>query len=228
MVDKTFHMNVFKWIKTAQRSFKQSRIARNESGIAAMEFAIIAPIIIGLYLGLAEIASVLKVERGVSHSASVAGDLATQVESLDEAAAEDLVSAVLHVANLGDNPNYIMRLQSYYRQTNGNIASEGLIIYRNGRHGGLSQYDRNSLSEDLVPIGQGIVVTMVKHAYTPFGFSRVGGDDKGEGFLPNSLNLEETFLMKPRRSETLVIGDAGTHVRFICSGSVDNVSCVQN
>lgn len=221
-------MNILQRMKTAKLSFKQSRIARNESGVAAMEFALIAPLIIGLYLGLAEIASVLNVERRVSHSASVAGDLATQVVSLDETAAEDLVSAVLHVANLGDNPNYILRLQSYYRRPNGKLRSEGLILYRSGSHGGLKQYDKNSISEELVPIGDGIVVAMVKHAYSPFGFSRIGGDSEGEGFLPDSIDIEETFLLKPRRSATVVIGEAETHVRYNCSGSADNVSCVRN
>jgi uncharacterized protein (UPF0333 family) len=200
----------------------------NDSGVAAMEFAIIAPMIIGLYLGIAELGSVLNVERRVSHSASVAGDLATQVVYLDETAAEDLVSAVLHVANLGDNPNYILRLQSYYRRTNGNIESEGLIRYRSGSHGGLKRYDKNSISEELVPIGDGIVVAKVKHAYSPFGFSRIGGDSEGEGFLPDSIDIEETFLLKPRRSARVVIGEAETHVRFNCSGSADNVSCVRD
>ncbi|MGJ8558886.1 MAG: TadE/TadG family type IV pilus assembly protein [Litorimonas sp.] len=221
-------MNIFRLIRTTKRALQHSRIARNESGVAAMEFAIIAPMIIGLYLGLAELASVLNVERRVSHSASVAGDLATQVVSLDESEAEDLVSAVLHVANLGTGGNYILRLQSYYRRPNGNVASEGLILYRSGRHGGLKQYDRSSLTEDLLPIGEGIVVAKVKHAYSPFGFKRVGGDDEGEGFLPDSIDLEETFLLKPRRSSTVVIGDAGKHVRFNCRGPANNVSCVRN
>jgi hypothetical protein len=190
-----------------------------------MEFAIIAPMIIGLYLGLAELSSVLSVDRKVSHSASVAGDLATQVTSLNESDAEDLVSAVLQVANLGENGNYILRLQSYYRRPNGNVASEGVILYRNGRHGGLKQYDRDSLSEDLLPIDGGIVVASVKHAYTPFGFTRVDGEDKGKGFLPNQLDLEETFLLKPRRSATVVIGEEGTHTRFRCTGSANSVSC---
>lgn len=218
-------MTFIKTLKKTTQSLRRSRLAQNESGVAAMEFAIIAPMIIGLYLGLAELSTVLSVERKVSHSASVAGDLATQVSSLDETDAEDLVSAVLQVANLGETGNYILRLQSYYRRPNGNVASEGVIIYRNGRHGGLSQYDKNSLSEDLLPIGGGIVVASVKHAYTPFGFARVDGEDKGKGFLPNQLDLEETFLLKPRRSSTVVIGDGGTHTRFLCTGSANNVRC---
>jgi hypothetical protein len=192
-----------------------------------MEFAIIAPMIIGLYLGLAELSSVLSVDRKVSHSASVAGDLATQVTSLNESDAEDLVSAVLQVANLGENGNYILRLQSYYRRPNGNVASEGVILYRNGRHGGLKQYDRDSLSEDLLPIGGGIVVAKVKHAYIPFGFTRVDGDGESKGFLPNQLDLEETFLLKPRRSATVVIGEEGAHTRFDCTGSANNISCTR-
>lgn len=218
-------MKIFQIIKKSTQGLHRSRLFQNESGVAAMEFAIIAPMIIGLYLGLAELSSVLSVERKVSHSASVAGDLATQVTSLNASEAEDLVSAVLQVADLGANGNYILRLHSYYRVPNGNVRSEGVIIYRNGNHGGLAPYDRDLLSEDLLPIGGGIVVASVKHAYIPFGFSRVGGEDKGKGFLPNKLDLEETFLLKPRRSETVIIGEEGTHTRFLCTGSANSVSC---
>jgi hypothetical protein len=218
-------MTIFHLLKSAHRSLRQSRIARNESGIAAMEFALIAPLVIGLYLGLAEVATVLSVERRVSHSASVAGDLATQVSSLDESDAEDLVSAVLHVANLGANGNYILRLQSFRRVANGDVESEGVIIYTNGSHGGLDEYDKDSLSVDLVPVGEGIVVASVKHDYTPFGFKRIGGKNTGEGFLPDSIDLEESFLLKPRRSSFIEIGDPGIDVQINCTGSVDNVSC---
>ncbi|GHA96818.1 pilus biosynthesis protein TadE [Algimonas arctica] len=218
-------MNIFHLLKSAQRSLQQSRIARNESGIAAMEFALIAPLIIGLYLGLAEVATVLSVERRVSHSASVAGDLATQVSSVDETDAEDIVSAVLHVANLGANGNFILRLQSFHRVANGDVESEGVIIYTIGTHGGLAEYDKDSLSVDLVPVGEGIVVASVKHAYTPFGFKRIGGDSSGEGFLPDSIDLEEIFLLKPRRSSIVEIGEPGTHTKITCTGTVDSVSC---
>jgi len=213
-------------LRSVRQRLRRKHFFLNESGVAAMEFAIIAPMIIGLYLGLAELASALSADRRISHSASVAGDLATQVTSLSESDAEDLVSAVLHVADLRDNNNYILRLQSYYRRPNGNVASEGVIIYRNGSHGGLTQYDKNSLSTELLPIGGGIVVASVKHRYEPFGFKKMDGDEAGEGFLPTDIELEETFLLKPRRSATVTIGDVGTHVRIDCSGSVDNVSCV--
>ena len=220
-------MTIFQTIKKTTQWLRRSRLVQNESGVAAMEFAIIAPMIIGLYLGLAELSSVLSVDRKVSHSASVAGDLATQVTSLNESDAEDLVSAVLQVADLGANGNYILRLQSYYRRPNGDVASEGVILYRNGNHGGMDQYDKDSLSEDLLPIDGGIVVAKVKHPYTPFGFIRVDGESKGEGFLPNTLNLEETFLLKPRRSATIVIGEEGTDTLFDCTGSANNVSCTR-
>ena len=218
-------MTIFQTVKKATRSLRRRRIIQNDSGVAAMEFAIIAPMIIGLYLGLAELSSVLSVDRKVSHSASVAGDLATQVTSLNASQAEDLVSAVLQVADLGVNGNYVLRLQSYYRRPSGNVASEGLILYRNGNHGGLDPYDKDTLSEDMLPIGGGIVVASVKHAYIPFGFTRMEGDNKGKGFLPSQLDLDETFLLKPRRSETVIIGEEGTHTRFLCTGSANNVSC---
>jgi len=54
------------------------KFRRDEDGIAAIEFAIIAPVMIGMYFGLAEIASAISVDRRISHGTNVAGDMATQ------------------------------------------------------------------------------------------------------------------------------------------------------
>jgi len=210
-------------LNTLIRTVRRAPILRNQSGVAAMEFALIAPLIIGLYLGLAELASVMSVERKVSHSASVAGDLTTQVSIVGSSDAADLVSAVLHVVDLETNQNYGLRVESFQREDDGTVSSAGEIVYvTNG--GSVSSFDETTLSTALLPIGGGIVVASVRYDYTPFGFERIEGENKGEGFLPDSVTLSETFMLKPRRSDVVTIGGSGAAV-LNCSGTKSNVTC---
>ncbi len=198
-----------------------------------MEFAIIAPIIIGLYLGLAEMGSVLSADRKLSHTASVAGDLATQVEALGKSEAADLVSAVAHVMDLDDNAGFAMRLQSFERDSGGTMKSEGVIEYKTDAYGrgldtdakDVSAFDTSGIGEDMVPRGGGIVVAQVRYQYKPFGFGSVGRDGARKGFLPDYLTLEDAFLFKPRRSDVVAFGKAGTDVTYSCRGEAGKVSC---
>ncbi|GLQ19945.1 TadE/TadG family type IV pilus assembly protein [Algimonas porphyrae] len=197
---------------------------RDESGVAAMEFAIIAPIIIGVYLGLAELAMVLGVERQVSHSASVAGDLATQAAVLEEADIEDILSATLRVANVSDTNDYVLHMESFDRDSSGSEVSLGEIVYGAGRESWLEDFDAADLSADMLAEGSGIVVARVAYRYTPMGMPNTLDTDSKKGLLPTSLTLTETFLLKPRRSATVEVG-AGTGTKFTCTGSASGMNC---
>ena len=50
----------------------------DREGIAAIEFVFVAPIMIGMYFGLAEISTAISADRRISHATNVAGDLTTQ------------------------------------------------------------------------------------------------------------------------------------------------------
>src|ERR1700750_1503734 len=51
---------------------------RHEGGLAALEVALVAPVMILLYMGLAELTMAMMAERQAAHSASVVGDLVAQ------------------------------------------------------------------------------------------------------------------------------------------------------
>lgn len=212
-------------LKKTWRNARISRFSTDTSGVAAMEFAIIAPLLIGVYLGLAELATALNVDRKVSHSASIAGDLATQMPELDNDQIEDIISASLQVANLNSLSGYRLRIESFERLANGNIRSEGVIIYSSNDKGGVPRYDKSNFTEELLPRGTGIVTASVRYRYKPFGFGVTTSSEDSQTLLPNKIIMEETYLLKPRRSPVLVIGDDSTREKIRCTGSPDNVRC---
>lgn len=203
------------------------RFRDDDSGIAAMEFALIAPIIIGVYLGLAELALALGIERQISHSASVAGDLATQVAVLEEGDVEDIVSATLRVANISDTSQYVLHMESFDRDSSGSEVSLGEIVYGAGRESWLPDFDAADLSTEMLSEDSGIVVARVAFRYSPMGLPNTLKENTSKGLLPTTLVFSETFLLKPRRSAVVEVG-AGAGTTISCSGSASSINCTES
>lgn len=69
------------------RAFKKSsrrkaRFARDERGVSAVEFALVAPIMIGLYFGCVEISDGVSIDRKVSLAAAALANLSSQVTTI--------------------------------------------------------------------------------------------------------------------------------------------------
>jgi len=199
----------------------------DERGIAAIEFAIMAPIILGVYLGLAEFAFVLGIDRQISQSANVAGDLATQTSKLEEADTADIVSAVLRVANISDTSNYTLHLESFTRDSGGTTTSLGEVVYNPGGNGWLQSVDVDGISDNMLDENSGLVIARVAYRYSPMGLTNTTDSSGEKKFLPSVVTLSETFMLKPRKSARINVG-AGTGSVITCSGSADNVSCSES
>ena len=65
------------------------RFARDCRGVSAIEFAIIAPLLITFYLGMAETTQAMMAKRKASHVASAIGDLIAQDQSVTDAEIAD-------------------------------------------------------------------------------------------------------------------------------------------
>lgn len=75
---------------------------RAESGLAAIEFAFLAPIMILLFLGVIESSNALSVSRKVTLAVNTLTDLASQETQLKAQDAEDLFTGVEQIIAQGD------------------------------------------------------------------------------------------------------------------------------
>lgn len=82
-------------INNAVRALREkvSKLVGDKSGVAALEFALIAPLLITLYLGTMEISNGLQMNKKVSRAASTVGDLITQLDGsqLNKATIESIM-----------------------------------------------------------------------------------------------------------------------------------------
>lgn len=191
------------------------RYRDDERGIAAIEFAIIAPVMIGMYFGLAEIASAISVDRRISHGTNVAGDLSTQQPELKDIDIEEVISAAVRVMGVPDASQISIDMESFILPAPDQAPeSQGRIRFNNSV-GNWTPYDASGLDEKLLNSKSGVVVTRVRYNYTPIELR----------FFDSTVKLQETFLLKPRRSDAVTFQD-GTGSVVDCSGtSYANVTC---
>lgn len=66
---------------------------RDRRGVSAVEFALIAPVLITTYMGLAELSQGMTAQRRVSHAASAIGDLVAQDDKVINTEMADIFSS---------------------------------------------------------------------------------------------------------------------------------------
>ncbi len=186
-----------------------------KDGVAAVEFAFIAPLMIALYLGLVEISLIIQADKAVSHATNVAGDLATQVSSMDVDDMEDVFEATLatlvikedKISRVGIEILSFRLLPDGTREEIGNATLGGGVD---------TPYDPNDIGERLLTVNSGVVVARIQYDYESVTFR----------FVDAFTNLDETFVLKPRASSDIPFGPNGTAGGFTCTAASSvNVSC---
>ena len=69
------------------------RYARDRRGVSAVEFALLAPLMIGLYLGCAEISDGVAADRKVSLIAATLANLTSQVSTITTSEMTNILDA---------------------------------------------------------------------------------------------------------------------------------------
>ena len=206
-------------IASGLKSLNPKRLSRkyrdDEDGIAAIEFAIIAPVMIGMYFGLAEIATAISVDRRISHGTNVAGDMATQQPEIRDADIEEVVSAALRVMNIPDIDRVSMDIESFILPAADQPAESRGRIRVNQSAGNFTNFDASTLDTKILNANSGVVVTRVTYKYTPIELR----------FFNSDITLDETFLLKPRRSDAVQIQDGMGSLIDCTATSFENVTC---
>ncbi|MEL6299190.1 MAG: TadE/TadG family type IV pilus assembly protein [Pseudomonadota bacterium] len=178
---------------TALRS-RLGRIRRDEKGIAAVEFAIIVPIMAILFIGTIELSQAITVDRRVTKIASATADLIARTKQTTRCEVEGIMDIADEILNPYD-PQPL-------RASIGNVVSsptppvQTTVSWAYQHKGGASGTnlvkDNNYvLPPGVVEPGDSVIVAEVEYNYTPLIFNE---------FITSNMRLEETFFLKPRLS----------------------------
>jgi Flp pilus assembly protein TadG len=181
------------------------RLRRDQSGVSALEFALIAPLMILFYFGSAELTQAVMAQRRTLSVASAIGDLVAQANGTTTA--QDVDDAM----NMG---NIIM----YPFPTTGTVLSicvEGITADNSAtpvksvmwRH--VKNDDGNcaavgtkvtGLSDDVIAAGQSLIMARVAYKYT----------SSTNLVLHINPIFTKVYYLRPRRSSSISCTDAVT------------------
>jgi Flp pilus assembly protein TadG len=179
--------------KGAPRTF-----ARDRRGVAALEFALVAPVMVFCYLGVSILAGALLVQRRVEHVSASLADLVTQQATTAPSELADIctVSNTIMQPYSTTAAALQMRVSSIQEDANGNLTvgwsynCQGTTALTKGStySGPASAYLARS---------QSIVLAETTYTYTsPLGTTNIS-------WLPGSYAFSYKFYLQPRESQNV-------------------------
>jgi Flp pilus assembly protein TadG len=175
-----------------------ARLRRETGGMAAIEFAMIVPIMFFLFVGTIEFSQALTVDRRLTQAASSTADLIARAPNSGLTAAQ--VDRDLKIIEQLIAPYEIERLYVVVASViaQGTPGNPSVLMYtvdwsRDNLAG--TPYNRgdtyNKIPQGLLVAGESVIVSEATYNYTPLVFNY---------FIESAFNMTERFYLKPRNS----------------------------
>ncbi|HEY3696299.1 TadE/TadG family type IV pilus assembly protein [Phenylobacterium sp.] len=182
------------------------RLFRDQRGVSAVEFALIAPIMIMLYVGLAQLTLGMMAERRSSHAASSIGDLVAQQQASIKTAD---ISQVLNLGTATVQPFPTTNLSMRVSSVVANPAGTAQVTWSQVQGGGLPKLAQNStpagFPANLLAAGESVIQSDVRYDYDlPIG---AGLLNLLHLHIPTTMHFSETFYLRPRRAAAIACSD---------------------
>jgi Flp pilus assembly protein TadG len=163
------------------------RFLRDKSGLSAIEFALILPVMIVSYFGVAELGSFILADRKVTAVAATAADLVAQSAQITNSDMADIMESLNVIIQPFNAHDTQIRITSVTADAMGNTTVAWSDAVRTSPRSVGSSF---SAPAGLVPANQSVIVAEISFTYK----SVVGM------FLANGITVSDTFYSKPRMS----------------------------
>ncbi|HEX7782095.1 MAG TPA: TadE/TadG family type IV pilus assembly protein [Sphingobium sp.] len=165
-------------------------LARNGRGVAAIEFALVAPVTILLYVGSYQLADAIGVNRKVTVTARSLADLTTQYTSLTQSEADSILNAATQVMSPYDSAPGTYRISELAIDN----AGAAKVVWSKSRNGTARTVNSTvALPSGVAQTNSYIVMAEVSYTYVP----RIAVT------LIGNINIGDTIYMYPRRSNSI-------------------------
>ena len=175
----------------------RTRFVRDRRGASAIEFAFIAPLLILIYVGVAEIGNALTIFRRTATVAVTASDLTAQVKKVSADDLKDIVAASSSIlapyASTSPTPLKIVISSVVADKDNKTTVAWSYASSGASAHGDKSDYP---VPAGLTEPNSSVIVAEITYAFTPLlGLTEI--------FSPEPFEIKRTFYTRPRRSLTV-------------------------
>jgi Flp pilus assembly protein TadG len=164
--------------------------ARDRRGVSAVEFAMLLPLMITLYLGSVEISQGVAIDRKVTLTTRTVADLASQVSSINNSDMTNILNATAAVIQPYDSSRLTVVISAVNIDANGNAT----VAWSDTLNGTKRSVGSSvTLPTALKVANTQLIWSEVQYAYTPtIGYVITG-----------TLNLSDQIYMRPRLSDTV-------------------------
>lgn len=168
------------------------RFQRDERGIAAIEFALLFPVMLLLYFGAVEVTTAFLANGRASHVASVVGDLVTQTPSVKKAEMDDIFDVGTSIMQPFPATSLKLRITSITADPGTGTPK---VIWSYAR--GMTKSPTGPASgfpAGLLAASESMIQTDVEYTYT----------SPVQQTLPRPMTFKTTYYIKPRRSSEVL------------------------
>lgn len=175
------------------------KMVRDRRGVSALEFAVVAPILVLLYVGFAEIATALTIYRRTSMVASTAADLTAQVKSVTKSDIRDIQEAASSILTPYPTKPLKVVLTSVVADEDNN----GKVEWSCATQGvGRAEESRYPVPTGLTEPDSSVIVAEITYSFKPLvGLTEI--------FSPGAFDMKRTFYARPRKSLAVEKTDNG-------------------
>ena len=175
-------------IRSLQHRFR--RLAGDERGISAVEFAMLLPLMLALYLGAVEISQAIGAQRKVTITSRTVADLVSQVTSINNADMSNSLNASTAVMAPYPSNNLKVTVTSVTIDAQGKAT----VAWSDTLNGtARAKGSTVTLPTALAVPNSSLIWAEVQYSYTPsIGY-----------LITGSLMLKDQIYMRPRLSDSV-------------------------
>lgn len=161
------------------------RGAANEGGAAAIEFALVFPILFLLHMGAAEALEAYQAQRNVAHIAAAMADIVAQNRTVSSADLDDVMAASVTMIYPFPNVDLQQRVSSLSASASGAVSTDWTVKKA------YTGTDTPSVPSNYLGASESVIVTDVIYDYKPtFGM-----------FMPKTVRFTHHAYVRPRLSQ---------------------------
>lgn len=165
------------------RSCMLRRFARDRRGVSAVEFALLAPVMIAIYLGCVEISEGVSIDRKVSLTTAALANLTAQVSSISSTGMENILDASSAIIA----PFSASKLKITVTCINIDNNKNAKVMWSKTRSG-TTKSGTITIPSALAVANTQLILAEASYAYTPtVGYTITG-----------TLDLSDKMYMSPR------------------------------